>query len=65
MNNPVYEETIISYSFQRISEDGITMSSPCTYRDLDACRTIAKELMGKRKFQILRIEETYKEFIQE
>ncbi len=61
---PVYAETTTSYMFQRI-EGSTTMRSPCTYRDLDACRTIAKELMGKRSFQILRIEETYKEFIQE
>lgn len=62
---PLYEETNISYKFQRVEENGGVLSSPCTYRDLDACRTIAKELMGKREFQILRIEETYKEFIQE
>jgi len=64
MNKPTYQETTLSYMFQRI-EGSTTMRSPCTYRDLDACRDIAKELMGKREFQILRLEETYKEFIQE
>lgn len=62
---PIYEETTTSYRFQRVEANGGVLSSPCTYSDLDACRTIAKELMGKREFQILKIEETYKEFVQE
>lgn len=61
---PLYEETKISYTFQRI-EGSTIKRSPCSYLDLEAAKTIASELMGNKPFQMIKIVETYQEFIQE